>query len=69
VTGDDRHSGRGMLALPLAPDLALCTCCHWLASGPDVGRRAAAHRDETSHFVVASRAERDHGDHEPTPGI
>ena len=56
MSTDDRHSGRGMLMLPLPPDLALCTCCYWMASGPDASARAAAHRDETSHAVVASTA-------------
>jgi hypothetical protein len=54
MTDDGRRGGRGMLALPLPPNLALCLCCHWLASGADAAQRAARHRDETSHAVVAS---------------
>lgn len=57
MTEDDRHSGRGMLMLPLAPNLALRACCHWMASGPDASARAAQHRDGTSHFVVAGLAD------------
>jgi len=34
--------------------LALCMSCHWMATGPDANDRAAQHRDDTSHAVVAS---------------
>ena len=54
--GDDRHGGRGMLALPLLPNLAICLCCHWLRTGPDAAVQAARHRDETSHATLASPA-------------
>jgi hypothetical protein len=53
---DDRHGSRGMLALPLAPDVALCLCCRWRACGPDAATQAARHRDQTSHAVLASPA-------------
>jgi hypothetical protein len=40
--------------LPLVPDLALCMSCHWIATGPDANDRAAQHRNDTSHAVIAS---------------
>jgi hypothetical protein len=54
---DERHAGRGMITLPLAPRLALCLCCVWAATGSDASAQAAAHRDETSHVTIASRAD------------
>jgi hypothetical protein len=54
-SGPGWRAGRRLLALPIDPNLALCLCCHWIASGPDSAVRAAAHRDETSHAVLAGR--------------
>ncbi len=51
--GEHVHRYHSILTLPIAADLALCLCCHWIASGPDVGTRAASHRDDTSHVVIA----------------
>jgi hypothetical protein len=55
---EHEHRYRPILTLPIEPDLALCLCCHWIASGPDAAVRAAGHRDATSHAVLAGRAER-----------
>jgi hypothetical protein len=53
IRDDDRHGGRGSIPLPLAPQLAICLCCHWLATGPDFRIRAIGHRNQTSHAVLA----------------
>ncbi len=52
---EHRHRYGPILTMPVGPDLALCLCCHWIASGPDVATSAAEHRDQTSHAVLAGR--------------
>jgi hypothetical protein len=52
---EHRHRYAAILTMPVAPNLALCLCCHWIASGPQVAERAAEHRNETSHAVLAGR--------------
>ncbi len=57
-TGSEhQHWSYPILSLPIAADLALCLCCHWIATGADSGKSAAAHRDTTSHVVLAGRSD------------
>jgi len=56
-TGSEHQHRYPILTLPIAGDLALCLCCHWIASGPDACKSAAAHRDATSHAVLAGRSD------------
>lgn len=55
---ENEHRYRAILTLPVEPHLALCLCCHWIASGTDAAARAAGHRDATSHAVLAGREDR-----------
>jgi len=38
--------------------MALCLSCPWAVTGLEAQARAAQHRDETSHAVVASTSDR-----------
>jgi hypothetical protein len=51
--GEHRHRYQPILMLPIMPGVALCLCCPWIGSGGDLGGQAAAHRDATSHAVIA----------------